>query len=54
MANLTTDPQRSCEKMIEAAKLNVKMTKKVLAVNLMKGLRTRRLGTNQIEKMAMD
>ena len=40
--------------MIEAAKLNVKMTKKVLAVNLLKGLRKRRLGTNQIEKISKD
>ena len=49
LANFTTDPQRAGETMIEATKLNVKMTKKVLLVNMLKGLRTRRLGTNQIE-----
>ena len=40
------------EKMIEAAKQGVKRTKKVLALNLLRGLRKRRLGTPAVEKMA--
>ena len=38
--------------MIEAAKQGVKRTKKVLALNLLRGLRKRRLGTPAVEKMA--
>ena len=40
------------EKMKEAAKQGVKRTKKVLALNLLRGLRKRRLGTPAVEKMA--
>ena len=43
LSNFTTDPQRTGEAMLEAAKSAVKMTKSVLAVNLLKGLMARRL-----------
>ena len=38
--------------MIEAAKQGVKRTKKVLSLNLLRGLRKRRMGTPAVEKMA--
>ena len=38
--------------MLEAAKSTVKMTNRILAFNLVKGLRRRRVGTHAIEKAA--
>ena len=52
LASFTTDPLRAGEGMLEACKLGVKRTKKVLSVNLLKGLRKRRTGTAVVEKMA--
>ena len=52
LATSTTDPQRSGEIMLEAAKQSVKMTKRVLALNFVKGCRRRRVGTQAVEKMA--
>ena len=52
LATSTTDPQRSGEMMLEAAKQSVKMTKRVLALNFVKGCRRRRVGTQAVEKMA--
>ena len=37
---------------MEAAKLGVKRTRRVLSLNLLRGLRKRRVGTHAIEKMA--
>jgi len=48
----TTDPQRAGEKMLEAAKASCNLTKKVQTKDLLEGLETRRIGTNEIEKMA--
>ena len=50
----TTDPQKSGELMLEAAKQSVKSTKRMQSLNLVKGLRVRRLGTNGVEKMAKE
>ena len=52
LANLTTDPRRTGEKMLKAAKANVNLVKKVQTRNLLEGLEVRRLGTNEIETMA--
>ena len=52
LASYTTDPHRAGEIMLEAAKTNVKHTKKVIASNLMKGLHIRKVGTNKVEKVA--
>ena len=38
--------------MLEAAKLNIKLSRRVLTSNLHEGLHTRRVGTNKIEKVA--
>ena len=48
----TTDPRKSVELMLEAAKKSVKLTKRVQSSNLLKGLRSKRLGTDAVEKMA--
>ena len=42
LSTSTTDPDKAGELMLEAAKLTVKMTKRVLAYNLVKGLQRRR------------
>ena len=52
LSTSTTDPNRSGELMLEAAKLSVKSTKRMQAFNLVRGLRIRRVGTHQIEKAA--
>ena len=52
LASYTTDPLRAGEGMLEACKLGETRTKKMLSVNLLKGLRKRRVGTNSVEKMA--
>ena len=52
LSNYTTDPPRAGEAMLEAAKLSVKSTKRLLAVNFLKGLKKRRIGTMAIEKSA--
>ena len=54
LATTTTDPTKAGEKMLEAAKYSVKMTKRMTALNLVKGLKVRRLGTNSVEKAAKD
>ena len=52
LATSTTDPDKASEMMLEAAKNKIKLTKRVLAVNLLKGLRRRRIGTHTLEKAA--
>ena len=52
LATSTTDPNKAGEMMLEAAKSTVKMTKRVLAFNLVKGCRRRRVGTHAVEKAA--
>ena len=52
MATFTTDPQRAGEEMIEACRLGLRRTTKVLSVNLLKGLRRRRVGTHAEQNMA--
>ena len=52
LSNFTTDAQTSGETMLEAAKASIKLTRKVLASNLMEGLQTRRVGTHKVEKVA--
>ena len=52
LATSTTDPNKAGEMMLEAAKSTVKMTKRVLAFNLVKGCRRRRVGTHVVEKAA--
>ena len=52
LSTSTTDPDKAGELMLEAAKLTVKMTKRVLAYNLVKGLQRRRLGFPAVEKAA--
>ena len=52
LATSTTDSNKSGELMLEAAKQRVKMTKRVLAFNFVKGCRMRRVGTQVVEKMA--
>ena len=52
LSNLTTDPHRAGDKMLEAVKANVKLVKKVQVKNLLEGLEKRRIGTNEIEIMA--
>ena len=51
LATSTTDPNKSGELMLEAAKTRVKMTKRVLAFNFVRGCRRRRVGTEVVEKM---
>ena len=50
LATSTTDPNKAGEMMLEAAKSTVKMTNRILAFNLLKGLQRRRVGTHLIEK----
>ena len=45
LSNFTTDPLRAGEAMLEAVKCCVKSTKRLLAVNFLKGMRKRRIGT---------
>ena len=52
LSTTTTDPNKAGEKMLEAVKENIKMTKRVTALNLLKGLKQRRCGTAAIEKAA--
>ena len=52
LASFTTDHTRAGEDMIEACKLGAKRTRRMLSVNLLKGLRKRRVGTNTLEKIA--
>ena len=52
LASFTTDPERAGEKMLEAAKVNVQLVKKVQAKNLLEGLKVRKVGTHVTEKAA--
>ena len=52
ISSFTTDPQRAGERMLEAAKTSCKLIKKVQTKDLLEGLETRRIGTNEIEDMA--
>ena len=52
LSSFTTDAQTSGETMLEAAKASITLTRRVLALNLMEGLQTRRVGTHKIEKVA--
>ena len=52
LSTSTTDPNRSGELMLEAAKKSVKSTRRMQALNLVRGLKTRRVGTHVIEKTA--
>ena len=52
LATSTTDPNQAGELMLEATKQRVKMTKKILALDFLKGLKRRRLGTPLVEKAA--
>ena len=54
LVTTTTDPIRAAENMLEAAKNSIKMTKRTTALNLLKGLRVRRLGTYSVEKASKD
>ena len=42
LATFTTDPNQAGELMLEAAKQRVNMTKKILALNYLKGVKRRR------------
>ena len=50
LATSTTDPNQAGELMLEATKQRVKMTKKILALNYLKGVKRRRLGTPLVER----
>ena len=50
LSQTTTDSKVSGQKMLEAAKLNIKMTKAAHKVDLLKNLRQRKIGTPAIEK----
>ena len=52
LSTSTTDPNKAGELMLEAANEAVRMTKRIVAYNLVKGLRKRRVGTHAIEKAA--
>ena len=52
LSTSTTDPNKSGELMLEAAKQSVKSTRRMQAFNLVRGLKTRRVGTHFIEKAA--
>ena len=52
LASFTTDPERAGEKMLEAAKVNVQLVKKVQAKNLLEGLKVMKVGTHVTEKAA--
>ena len=52
ISNCTTDPTRTGEKMLKAAKLNNILVKRVQTGNVLSGLEVRRIGTNEIESMA--
>ena len=51
LATTTTDPMRAGETMLEAAKQSIKMTKRETALDLVKGLRQRKIGTNEVENV---
>ena len=52
LSTSTTDPNKSGELMLEAAKQSVKSTRRMQAFNLVRGLKSRRVGTHFIEKAA--
>ena len=52
LSTSTTDPNKSGELMLEAAKQSVKSTRRMQAFNLVRGLKTRRVGTHVVEKAA--
>ena len=52
LSHFTTDPNRAAEAILEAVDCGVKSTRRLVAVNLLKGLRNRRIRTNAIKKPA--